>query len=198
MPNRVDLSGCRFGRMVATRAVGKTKHGSILWECRCDCGSTALRSVSALRGGTMSCGCALKEARRSNGKRNRRHGASHTPTWNAWQRMWRRTKHHQHYIRLGITVCHRWRLFENFLSDMGVIPNGMTLGRINNAKGYYPGNCRWEDKKQQARNRSTSRLLTHRGKTQCLALWAEEANLPAGMVWKRLRRGWPLSKALTQ
>ena len=31
----------------------------------------------------------------------------------------------------GVTVCKRWRKYENFLADMGAREAGMTLGRKN-------------------------------------------------------------------
>lgn len=58
MPAKVDLTGHRFGRLVAIRPTDKRDGSNIIWECRCDCGGTRLASVRHLKGGAVqSCGC---------------------------------------------------------------------------------------------------------------------------------------------
>lgn len=57
-----DLSGVRFGRLIAHRDVGRDSHNNILWECGCDCGNTkAVPSQYLQSGTTTSCGCLQKE-----------------------------------------------------------------------------------------------------------------------------------------
>lgn len=61
------------------------------------------------------------------------------------------------YGARGITVCDGWRIFENFLADMGKRPAGKTLDRVDPNGNYEPGNCRWATPRQQIANRRPRR-----------------------------------------
>ena len=54
-------------------------------------------------------------------------------------------------------------LLKNFLSDMGVRPSGMTIDRIDNSKGYFKENCRWQTPKEQANNRRSNIVVYNNG-----------------------------------
>lgn len=59
-----DISGQRFGRLVATVRVGPCQNGGSMWLCQCDCGAeceVALSNLHRKKGGTQSCGCLRKE-----------------------------------------------------------------------------------------------------------------------------------------
>lgn len=73
----------------------------------------------------------------------------------------------------GVRVCERWRMFENFLADMGPRPPGTTIDRIDGARGYEPGNCRWATKREQTLNRATTRYIDAFGERLPLVSWAE-------------------------
>lgn len=56
----------------------------------------------------------------------------------------------------GITVCDRWlgpQGVTNFIADMGERPEGLTVDRKDNDKGYSPDNCRWATYVVQNNNR---------------------------------------------
>ena len=109
-----------------------------------------------------------------------------------------RTRIFRHYGGKGIFLCARWQKFENFLADMGVCPSGLEIDRIDNSKGYEPGNCRWATRQQQCRNYSRNVLLSFRGETKTMIEWSEILSLPYHTLKKRVQAyGWSVDRALT-
>jgi len=127
---------------------------------------------------------------------------SATSTHNVWDSMVQRCtnsnrKDFARYGGRGITVCERWLKFENFLADMGERPAGLSLERRRNDEGYSKGNCYWATVKQQNRNTSANRFLTHGGETLCVSAWAERLGMNDITLNARLRRGWSVERSLT-
>lgn len=153
-----NLSGKRFSHFVVMRHVGWTKGWNAKWECHCDCGTVKIVAGGDLTSGTtVSCGCYRRRRRPDIAKRFLRHGHGRngkaTRVYNAWRSMRRRCKSSEYYTERGIKVCKRWHTFENFLTDMGEPPKGLTLERKNNNGNYTPSNCIWATQKQQLENR---------------------------------------------
>jgi hypothetical protein len=106
--------------------------------------------------------------RKPKGK-TQRHGHSHSRSYHSWQDMHKRCYNQKsdkwlRYGARGIKVCARWKLFANFLADMGERPHGKTLDRKNNNGNYTPSNCRWATPKQQVRNSTTVKTVMVNGK----------------------------------
>jgi hypothetical protein len=80
---------------------------------------------------------------------------------------------------------------------MGARPEGHTLDRIDNSKGYYWANCRWATNYQQANNTRTNVLLTVGGITKTASEWARETGIDAGTIRFRKHRGWSDEKTVT-
>ena len=194
MGNPIDMTGKRYGRLVAVRPMPNRRK----WWCRCDCGAErAFDGYHVRSGASNSCGCLMREI---NGARGT-HRMAGTPTFTAWCTMRQRcsnpaTPCFPLYGGRGIKVCDRWQYFENFLADMGLRPSGMSIERINNDGNYEPGNCRWASARDQANNRRSNKRLTHKGRTQTIAEWAREVGISNLALAQRLRHGWTVAEAI--
>lgn len=101
----------------------------------------------------------------------------------------------------GIRVCNEWEnSFENFYE--WAMNNGytdeLTIDRINNDKGYAPGNCRWATRNEQSRNNSRVVMVSHNGKTQCIKDWSKELGIPAETLRRRLLNGLTIEIAFSK
>lgn len=93
------------------------------------------------------------------------HGLTKHPLYDVWTVIIQRCTNpknpgYPNYGGRGITICIRWRnSFSAFLEDIGERPEpGYSLDRIDNDRGYEPGNTRWANRTTQARNSRHARL----------------------------------------
>ena len=101
----------------------------------------------------------------------------------------------------GIIVCDEWKndyvKFRNWALENGYKDN-LTIDRINNNGDYCPENCRWATQKVQQRNRGNNHLITYKGKTHCIAEWAEILGMKYQTLLRRINYSkWPIEKAFT-
>lgn len=197
----LKIAGQRYGRLVAIEQVALRHGEGWLWAFACDCGARVVLPGARVRfGNTSSCGCLHREQVAAQA---RTHGLSHRPEHNAWITMRRRCEDpkvigYMNYGGRGISVCERWQVFANFIADMGLRPGvGYSVDRIDNDRGYEPGNCRWATRREQGYNKRTSRVVEINGARVSLAKIAHEHGLPPKILRSRvIRLGWALEHAL--
>ena len=199
----IDLTGKTFGRLtVISRVVDKNSKAT-KWLCRCECGNECVVHAGSLRGGhTKSCGCLRVKACHDVATT---HGLSKTSLHGVWLNMRRRCldvrcKSYKSYGGRGIGICEEWLDFKTFYewATTHGYSKGLTLERVDVNGDYKPENCTWITKKQQARNKTTSRIIEIDGVSKCLAEWCDEYGIKYLTAYKRIcELGWEPKKALT-
>src|SRR4051812_10703869 len=89
----------------------------------------------------------------------------------------------------GIDVCERWHDFRNFAADIGTIPKGMSMDRIDNDAGYSPENVRLATATEQANNTRRNRRYEYDGRWLSISEWARVTGIDAGTIKRRLDAG---------
>jgi hypothetical protein len=170
------------------------------WLCRCECGTErAVLAIHLKDGRSQSCGCLTRER---SSQRHTRHGRCATAEYKVWQAMIARcfnpkNPRYADYGERGISVCDEWRDFAAFYRDLGDRPSSEhSIDRVDNSRGYEPGNCKWSIPHEQMTNRRCTRFVDVDGKQIPLASLAMKHGLPANTLRFRLLKGWPLSAAL--
>lgn len=185
----MTMIGKKFGRLTAIATARFAPKPS--YRCRCECGRETVVMRYQLRSGSVaSCGCLRRETSARQGRANTVHGMRYSPEYRSWTSMKKRclNKNCEDWPRYGgrgITVCHRWMTFQNFLADMGPRPTGMTIDRIDVDGNYEPGNCRWAANLVQGANRRNTKWITHDGVTDSTRGWARRIGISQpGLVYR--------------
>ena len=183
-------AGKKFGKWtVISESSRKDKR---IFLCRCECGNHREVFLTHLRrGNSQQCKeCAVVK-----------HNMHKTPTYRTYRSMLARCNNpmntnYPRYGGRGIAVDSSWLTFEAFLRDMGERPNGATLDRINNEKGYSKENCRWADAKTQSNNTSFNRIINYKGKAYTCSQLAEHLGIGYSALYSRIKKGHQLDAPL--
>lgn len=195
MPEFLDLTGEKFGRLTALYRVAKGKGGQTRWYCKCDCGGESISPSYYLRTVQKGCKKCTQIGRPT-------HGLSHLPEFSIWAQMKQRCDNpdceaYKHYGGRGIRYSPNWINFEVFFKDMGPRPSKKhTLERNDNDGNYEISNCRWATRKEQARNFRHNVILEFQGQKKCISEWGEIYGLKHDTIASRLERGFSIEKAL--
>lgn len=122
------------------------------------------------------------------------HGLAGTPEYKVWKGIRRRcrgtTDHERrYYTARGISVCEEWSDFAVFFAHVGKRPSPKhEIDRIDNNKGYEPGNVRWATREVNVGNRRNTKFATFRGETMTVAEWSRRLGIRRVVIAARLKR----------
>lgn len=190
--------GDRFNSLIATEPCLKSRDKIIF---KCDCGKQKeILGQNVKLGNSTSCGCIQKarviEASRTHGQRKSKIYSIHHDIVNRCTNP--KDLSYKNYGGRGIEVCERWKVFENFYEDMGDVPNGMQIDRIDNELGYSKSNCRWISPRDNSNNRRSNHVIDIDGEAKTVSYWAEDPRVSVAYstILTRLNRGWSNKEAL--
>ena len=133
------------------------------------------------------------------------HGLTETRIYKTWCNMKTRcfnksSDHYKYYGGKGIVVCNEWKndflCFYNWAMSNGYTDE-LTIDRLDNSKGYCPGNCKWSNIFEQANNKTTSRIIVINGESHTVSEWARIKNVKPKIISDRIiRLGWDESDAV--
>lgn len=160
---RKNLTGLRYGRLVALEPIGRDHAGQTIWRCICDCGNrkdtTAFRLLSNYPSNkTRSCGCLQVDVQRA---RKTTHGlheirdGKRSSVASAWLTMKQRATNPKNRDPVPIEEIHPpWLTsFAKYYEDNGPPPEwrGWALVRIDVTGNFEPGNMEWITQREHCR-----------------------------------------------
>lgn len=194
---KLNLTGQRFGRLVALKEAGHNKGGRTMWQCKCDCGGEKAATTHDLRcGNTRSCGCIQRELS------SWKFGIPHKKLTGVYNGMKRRCyrkaeKNYEDYGGRGIKICDEWlgkngrERFVLWALNNGYC-DGLTIERIDVNGNYSPSNCCWIKPELQAKNKRNTIRVEYNGKTMCLEDAVRASGMKWGTLYGRVKKGWPM------
>lgn len=198
MGKRRQWIGEVFGKLTVVSLRGRRKNKKI-FECLCECGNTHLAMDTNLsRGHTKSCGCLQRLMARD---KLVTHGMTTCGEYNSWVNMKQRcmNKNNHAYDRYGgrgICIYEPWiNDFAAFFAHIGPKPAGdYSVERMDNNKGYEPGNVKWATRSEQMSNRREFRLggmtIQFDGRDYTVRELSKMSGVSPSTLYKRLENGW--------
>jgi hypothetical protein len=200
----IDITGQRFGRLVAEQFV-ETRNHRAFWQFRCDCGlehTTMAQIVKAADYQGHGCPVCVRAERAA---QKATHGESKTRLHGIWRGMRMRCrnpndKRYADYGGRGIHVVPEWEDFETF-RDWS-LANGynerLEIDRRDNDGPYSPANCRWSGRRAQCRNTRQTRFVVFHGRRISISEVAELTGVSRNTLAGRMDRGMSIEEAVAK
>lgn len=196
MAKFIDLTGQRFGRLIATKYLGKGK-----WQCKCDCGNIVdVFRANLKTGNTRSCGCFNKEC---SSKRATKHGLRDHPVYHVASNIVQRctnknNNRYKDYGGRGVRVYPLWvadvGLFAKWLLEHGWYESCEVDKDIKGnpeMPGYFPNTISFISSRENKRHKRSNIYITYKGETKLLIDWCRELNLDYKSIYSRYHvLGW--------
>jgi hypothetical protein len=180
------LVGIKFNHQLIIDVVGKkvNKGGTIvLVECL-ECGLFVERYIGHVKC-MKSCNCGKSNLRKKFIRENK-----------IWRCMRQRCDNpnelnYSIYGGRGITYCRQWKVFDNFILDMGPRPSeDHQIDRIDNDGNYEPSNCRWATRSENMRNTRRAKKVNYNGDLSHILDISEKEGIDRNVIYRRYKLGY--------
>ena len=198
---RKDITGVRYGKLVALHPTVPNKKGLWGWLFQCDCGNTVERSitfVSKIKPDQVS-SCECEHHLKTHGLSS----DNNRLRW-VWVGMRQRctnpsNKDYVNYGGRGISICSSWSDFEGFYN--WAMSSGyrekVTIERTDVNGDYCPENCTWVANELQALNTRRNVYYEYKGVSYSIRQLSEIAGVNYNTMRSRLNGyGWSVERAM--
>jgi hypothetical protein len=145
-----DITGQKFGNLIAQHRVSPKGKRPLLWAFKCDCGKVvSVSKCNVICGYTKSC---VDCGHKTQDKKITKHGMCNTREYHKYAQAKSRCQcptnaRYKDYGGRGIEF--KFESFKQFFSELGICPPNRTLDRIDNGGHYEIGNVRWATSEEQ-------------------------------------------------
>ena len=172
----------------------KTADGHKIATFMCGCGAVQDFSATRVKNGYVNfckqCSASIVA------EKIKTHGMKYSDEYRTWSGIKNRCKNtaskdYYRYGGSGILMCDEWaNNFASFFAYLGKKPSSKhSVDRIDNDKGYEPGNVRWATPTEQAQNKKNTTYVTDGKNVYRINEVAKLLNITRGAAHLRLKRG---------